>query len=104
MSIVVELSMFPIGKEESVSIYVSRIIKMIDASGIQYKLNPMGTVFETETMSESLGIIEKAYRQLEDDCSRVYCTVKFDIRKGDKSMLSRKIKSLEERLGKKIST
>ena len=103
MSVLVEFSMFPTDKGESVSAYVSRIIKMIDESGIPYKLTPMGTVFETETIEEALEIIKKAYKQLEPDCNRVYSVVKFDIRKGKGNRLVQKIKSVEAKLGKEVS-
>ncbi|WP_457625584.1 MTH1187 family thiamine-binding protein [Persephonella sp.] len=103
MSVLVEFSMFPTDKGESVSPYVSRIIKMIDQSGIPYKLTPMGTVFETEKIEEALEIIKKAYEQLEKDCNRVYAVVKFDIRKGKSNRLVQKIESVEKKLGKKVS-
>ncbi|WP_029522789.1 MTH1187 family thiamine-binding protein [Persephonella sp. KM09-Lau-8] len=103
MSVLVEFAMFPTDKGESVSAYVSRIIKMIDESGIPYKLTPMGTVFETETMEEALDIINKAYKQLEKDCNRVYSVVKFDIRKGKSNRLVQKIQSVEKKLGKQVS-
>ncbi len=102
MSILVEFAMFPTDKGESVSKYVSRIIKMIDESGITYKLTPMGTVFETETMDEAIEILKKAYEQLEHDCSRIYSTVKFDIRKNRSKRLTQKIKSIEEKIGKEV--
>ncbi|MDQ7056589.1 MAG: MTH1187 family thiamine-binding protein [Persephonella sp.] len=94
--------MFPTDKGESVSQYVSRIIKMIDESGIPYKLTPMGTVFEVESIEEALQIIDRAYKQLEPDCNRVYSVVKFDIRKGRSGRLEQKIKSVEQKLGKRI--
>jgi uncharacterized protein (TIGR00106 family) len=103
MSVLVEFAMFPTDKGESVSSYVSRIIKMIDESGINYKLTPMGTVFEVETMDEALKIIEKAYKQLEKDCNRIYSVVKFDIRKGKSGRLKQKIESVEKKLGKQVS-
>ncbi len=103
MSVLVEFSMFPTDKGESVSAYVSRIIKMIDESGVPYKLTPMGTVFETETMEEALDIINKAYKQLEKDCNRVYSVIKFDIRKGKSNRLVQKIQSVEKKLGKQVS-
>ncbi|WP_457570117.1 MTH1187 family thiamine-binding protein [Desulfurobacterium sp.] len=102
MSVLVEFAMFPTDKGESVSKYVSRIIKMIDESGVNYKLTPMGTVFETDTMEEALEIIKKAYEELEPDCNRVYSTVKFDIRKGRKNRMKQKIESVEKRIGKEI--
>ncbi|WP_456384551.1 MTH1187 family thiamine-binding protein [Persephonella sp.] len=103
MSVLVEFAMFPTDKGESVSPYVSRIIKMIDESGVPYKLTPMGTVFETESMEEALEIINRAYKQLEKDCNRVYSVVKFDIRKGKSNRLVQKIESVEKKLGKKVS-
>ncbi len=103
MSFLVEFAMFPTDKGESVSPYVSRIIKMIDESGIPYKLTPMGTVFETESMDEALEIIKKAYSLLEPDCNRVYAVAKFDIRKGESGRLTKKIESVEKKLGKEVS-
>ncbi|WP_457679544.1 MTH1187 family thiamine-binding protein [Thermovibrio sp.] len=103
MSVLVEFAMFPTDKGESVSQYVARIIKMIDESGLPYKLTPMGTIFETETMDEALEVIKKAYDQLEPDCNRVYSVVKFDIRKGKSNRLVQKIKSVESKLGKEVS-
>ncbi|WP_297446118.1 MTH1187 family thiamine-binding protein [Desulfurobacterium sp.] len=102
MSVLVEFAMFPTDKGESVSKYVSRIIKMIDESGVEYKLTPMGTVFETDTIEEALEIIKKAYKELEPDCNRIYSTVKFDIRKGRKNRMKQKIESVEKRIGKEI--
>jgi uncharacterized protein (TIGR00106 family) len=100
MSVLVEFAMFPTDKGDSVSPYVSRIIKMIHDSGITYKLTPMGTIFETEEMPEALAVIAKAYRQLELDCGRVYATVKFDIRKGKSNRMEGKIDSIEKKIGK----
>lgn len=92
--------MFPTDKGESVSKYVSRIVKMIDGSGAKYQLTPMGTIIETETMQEALGIVQKAYEQLDSDCDRVYSSLKFDIRKGKSNRLEGKMKSIEDKIGK----
>lgn len=99
MSVLVEFAMFPTDKGDSVSKYVSRIIKMIDESGIPYKLTPMGTVFETNNMENALNIINKSHDCLKDDCNRVYSTVKFDIQKDKNNRIIGKIKSIEEKIG-----
>ena len=99
MSILLEFAMFPTNKGESVSKYVSRIIKMIDASGVSYKLTPMGTIMETETMEEALEVVQLAYNQLEPDCNRVYASLNFDIRKGETNRMTRKIRSIEDEIG-----
>jgi uncharacterized protein (TIGR00106 family) len=90
MSVLFEFAMFPTDKGESASPYVSRIIKIIRESNATYKLTPMGTVIETETMDEALDLIRKAYSELEPDCKRIYSTVKFDIRKGPKGRMEQK--------------
>lgn len=99
MSVLFEFAMFPTGKGESASPYVSRIIDMIRGKGVSYKLTPMGTVIETETMEEALEIIRHASELLQPDCNRIYCTVKFDIRKGPKGRMEQKIRSIENKIG-----
>ena len=105
MSVLLEFAMFPTSENcrdgSSVSKQVSKIIDAIDKSGVPYKLTPMGTVVETETMKEALGIIELAYEQV-SECDRVYSSLKFDIRKGKENRLVTKIESIEQNLGKSV--
>ncbi len=100
MSVLLEFSMFPTDKGESVSAYVSQVIKMIDASGVSYKLTPMGTIIETGELPEALEIVERAYVVLEKQgCNRVYSSLKLDIRKGKEQRLIQKIESVKNRIG-----
>jgi len=103
-SVLLEMAMFPTDKGESVSEYVSRIIKMIDESGAPYKLTPMGTVVECSSMDEALSIIKKAYECLEKDCNRVYSTIKFDIRKNKENRIKEKIESVARVLKRELKT
>lgn len=98
MSVLVEFSMFPTDKGESVSAYVSRIMRVFGEEKIDFQLTPMGTVFETETMAEATKIIELAYRQLELDCNRVYSAIKLDIRKGKSGRVKQKLASVSKHL------
>ncbi len=98
MSVVLEFSMFPLDRGESVGEYVARIVRMIDERGISYQLTPMGTIVETETIEEALELVAQAYRLLEPDCNRVYAALKFDIRKGREDRLREKIASIEHRI------
>ncbi len=99
MSVLVEFAMFPTDKGESVSEYVSRIIKMFKESDITYQLTPMGTIFEVDTIEEATEVINNAYKQLENDCNRVYTTIKMDIRKNKSNRMKQKIKSITEKIG-----
>ncbi|WP_024788377.1 MULTISPECIES: MTH1187 family thiamine-binding protein [unclassified Lebetimonas] len=100
MSILVEFAMFPTDKGESVSEYVSRIIKMFKESDINFQLTPMGTIYEVNTIEEATEIINKAYKLLEQDCNRVYTTIKMDIRKNKSNRMKQKIESIEKKIGK----
>jgi uncharacterized protein (TIGR00106 family) len=104
MSVLLEFAMFPTDKGESVSEYVSRILKIIDEEGQPYTLTAMGTIIEVEKLDDALKIVRKAYKQLERDCNRVYSTIKLDIRKGKGGRLKQKIDSVEKKVGKKLSS
>ncbi len=99
MSVLVNFAMFPTDSGTSVSEFVSKIVQMVDHSGLPYKLNPMGTTYETETMAQALEILNKAYEILKDH-ERVYCVVNFDIQKDKSNRISSKIESIESKIGK----
>lgn len=90
--------MFPTDKGASVSEYVVRIVKMLKDSGVEHILTPMGSIFECETMGEALWTIEKSYEVLEEDCDRVYASVKFDIRKDREKGMEQKMNSILKKL------
>ncbi len=100
MSVLLEFSMFPTDRGESVSTEVSRIIRMIRESGISYRLTAMGTIIETGDIREALDLVEQAYRLLEaQGCKRIYSSLKFDIRIGKDNRLEQKIRSVREKIG-----
>jgi len=103
MSVLMEFAMFPTDKGESISEYVSRILKIIDEEGHPYTLTAMGTIIEFDKLDDAMKIVKKAYKQLEGDCNRVYSTIKLDIRKGTMGRLRQKVASVEKKVGKKLT-
>ena len=101
--VLLEFSMSPMDKGESVSDYVSRSLKIISESGIDYRLNPMGTVLEGE-WDEVIGVVKQCYEKMRSDCKRITCAIKIDYRAGEKGRLESKMASVEKKLGKKLST
>ena len=101
--VLLEFSMSPLGKGESVSTYVSRSLEIIDQSGVEYRLNPMGTVLEGE-WDEVFHVVRQCYERMKKDCNRVSCTIKVDYRKGHKGRLRGKVASVEKRLKKPLKT
>lgn len=100
MSVLVEMAMFPTDKTESKSKDVAKVIEVIKNSGFDYQLTAMGTLIETQKISEALGLIQRCYETLEESgCNRVYSSIKFDIRKGHENRLKRKVQAVEEIIG-----
>lgn len=101
MAMLLEFSMFPIGKEESVGAEVARSLDIIDRSGVPYRLNPMGTVLEGE-WDEVMNVVRACMEAMTSDCNRVACTIKLDWRRGATGRLASKVESVEKRLGRNL--
>ena len=101
--ILLEFSMSPLGKGESVGKYVARSIEIIDKSGVPYRLNPMGTVLEGD-WDEVMGVVKACYERMRKDCSRISVSIKIDYRKGKSGRLDAKVASVEKRIGRKLKT
>lgn len=96
-----EFSMSPLQKGESVSRYVARSLDIVSKSGIDYRLNPMGTVLEGE-WDEVLEVVTRCFNRMRKDCTRVSVSMKIDYRKGKKSRLESKVDSVEKRLKRSL--
>ena len=101
--VLLEFSMSPLGKGESVGRYVSRSLDIIDRSGVDYRLNPMGTVLEGE-WDDVFDVVRQCFLRMRKDCNRISCTIKLDYRKGHKERLAAKTASVEKRLRRKLKT
>ncbi len=101
--ILLEFSMSPLGKGESVGKYVARSLEIIDRSGVEYRLNPMGTVLEGD-WDQVFGVVKRCYERMRRDCNRISCTIKVDYRKGHTGRLSGKVASVEKQLKRKLKT
>ncbi len=102
MSFLVFVSMTPLGKEESVSKYVSRVVDIVDRSGLEYRLTPMGTIIEGESWDQVMSVLREGFEALAKDCNRISITMKIDYRKGRMGRLNQKIRSVEEKLGREV--
>lgn len=102
MSVLLEFSMTPLDKGESVSKYVARSLDIIDKSGISYQLTPMGTILEGE-WDEVIEVVNQCQKKMHSDCNRVSCQIKIDSRNNKTNCLENKIESVESKLGRKLN-
>src|SRR6187401_741372 len=99
--VLLEFSMSPLEKGASVGEYVARSLKIVDDSGLDYRLHAMGTIIEGE-IDDVLGVLKKCLEAMTSDCERITCTAKLDYRRGYSGRLESKVTSVEEKLGRKL--
>ncbi len=97
----VELTIVPIGVGSSIGDQLAVVLKIIDASGLSYKVNPMGTVIEGE-WDEVMKLIKKCHRAVMYTGERTLTTITIDDRKGKPNRIEKKVRSIERRLGKTL--
>ena len=99
--VLLEFSMSPLDKGESVSKYVAGSLDIIDKSGLDYRVNSMGTVIEGD-WDEVFDVVKQCFEKMKKDCNRVITTMKLDYRKDKKNRLVTKMESIDNKLGKKL--
>lgn len=99
--VLLEFSMSPLNKGESVSQYVARSLEVIEKSGLDYRLHAMGTIVEGD-IEEVLGVLRDCLEAMATDCDRITCTAKLDYRRGHSGRLESKVASVEEKLGRQL--
>jgi uncharacterized protein (TIGR00106 family) len=96
-----EISTSPVGVGVSLSKYVAGSLKLIEESGLPYRINPMGTVIEGD-FDEVWALLGLIHSTMAGKADRVVTTIKLDDRKGVTGCLDRKIASVEEKLGHEL--
>lgn len=97
----IEFSIVPVGSGSSISGRLSEVLKIVDESGLPYKINPMGTVVEGE-WDELFSLVRKCHEAVRQNEDRVLTNISVDDRKGEPNRLDEKVKSVERRLGREL--
>ncbi len=99
--VLLQFSMTPLDKGESVSRYVARSLDIIDRSGLDYRTHAMGTILEGD-LDACLAVVRACHARMAEDCNRISTTIKIDYRKGRSGRLTSKTASLERHLGRPL--
>ncbi len=97
----VEFSIVPVGVGSSIGEYLADVLRIVDESGLPYKVNPMGTCVEGD-WTEIMRLIRKCHNAVMKKADRAITTISIDDRKGKPNRLELKVRSVEKRLGKKL--
>jgi len=101
--VLLEFSMSPFDKGESLSASVALIIDYIDKSGVTYQLTGMGTILEGE-WEDVMGVVDGCFRIMRQSSSRISLQLKMDYREGDTPRLKKKVEKIETILQRKLNT
>jgi uncharacterized protein (TIGR00106 family) len=101
--VLLELSIFPVDRGESLSADVAVALDIIDRSGIPYRLGPMGTTLEGE-WDACMKVVDECFRALSARSARVLVNLKADYRQGRTDGLRAKTESVERQVGRKLCT
>ncbi|MCK4247900.1 MAG: MTH1187 family thiamine-binding protein [Methanomicrobia archaeon] len=97
---ILEVTMSPIG-EKNLSKYVAEVIRIFEEAGLDYELNPMGTIIEGE-WDHVMPVIKRAHEKLFDlGATRVSTLIKIDDRRDKEVRKSDKVESVKRILKEK---
>ena len=101
--VLLEFSMSPLGKGESVGEYVAESLRIIQQSGLDYRLHAMGTILEGE-WDEVFRVVKECFERMRQVCPRITCSIKVDYREGYSGRLESKVASVEQKLNESLKT
>jgi uncharacterized protein (TIGR00106 family) len=101
--VLLDFSMAPMGKGESVAEYVARCLEIVAQSGLDYRLHAMGTTLEGE-WDQVFGVVRQCFQALEPDCNRISVSIKLDYRKGADRHLESKVRHVQELVKRPLKT
>ena len=97
MSAIMDFSIFPLDKGDSLSAYVARAIRIVRESGLPYVFSPMSTSIEGD-WDAVLAVVTRCKEELEKDCGRIHVAMRIDWRSGPAGRLTAKIQAVEDKL------
>ncbi len=99
-----ELEIVPIGTQSpSLSALLVDMAKLIDQSGLDYRVGPMGTVVEGE-WDRVMQLAKSCHQAVMRSCDRVMTTIRIDDRKDQpgRGRIVQKVQSLESKVGRPL--
>jgi uncharacterized protein (TIGR00106 family) len=89
-----ELSINPLGRGTHLSQDIAEILKVVDDSGLPYRLTPLGTCIEGE-WDQVMPLVRKCHDKARSLSSHVMTTVRIEDEEGGKNKLIDNVESVE---------
>ncbi|MDP4200527.1 MAG: MTH1187 family thiamine-binding protein [Bacteroidota bacterium] len=97
----VDYTLVPLGSGTHLSSHISKIVDIIDASGLPYRLTPSGTCIEGE-WDDIMNVLRDCQDEARKRSSHIMSFIQIEDEVGEHSKLTRNIASIEESLGRAV--
>lgn len=98
---VVQFSVVPIGSGVHMSGLLAKVMRLIDDSGLDYRIGPMGTAVEGN-WDQVMRLIKRCHQAMLAQAPRVLTSVTIDDRKGATGRLEGKVASVIRKVGRPL--
>ncbi len=96
-----ELSVIPLGRGRSISADLADLVKIIDASGLDYRVTAAGTILEG-TWDQLMDVARKCHAEMRKKTERVVTFMKVDDYDERSGRLTAAVTSVEQKVGKSL--
>ena len=96
-----ELSVIPLGRGRSISADVADMVKIIDASGLDYRLTAAGTILEGN-WEQVMDVARKCHTEMRKKTERVVTFMKVDDYGERSGRLTVAVASVEAKVGRAV--
>ncbi len=96
-----ELSVNPLGRGRSISADVADLVKIIDASGVDYRLTAAGTILEG-SWEQLMDVARKCHAEMRKKTERVVTFMKVDDYAERTGRLTAAVASVETKVGRPV--
>ena len=96
-----ELNIVPLGHGESFSADLAEVLKIIDESGLDYRLTASGTNIEGG-WEELMDVARLCHKEMRKKARRVVTTIRIDDYGERADRLAAMVRSVEEKVGKPL--
>jgi uncharacterized protein (TIGR00106 family) len=101
MKMLAELSIILLGRGTQLSPDLGQILKIIDESGLPYRLTPSGTCIEGD-WDEVMALVKKCHKEARIVSTHVLTTVRIEDELGADNKLNENIASVERAAGRPL--
>ena len=96
-----ELSVIPLGRGRSISADIADLVKIIDTSGLDYRLTAAGTILEG-SWEQLMDLARKCHTEMRKKTERVVTFMKVDDYADHTGRLTAAVASVEKKVGKPL--